>query len=196
MRLLALLLAAGVLALQGWFAADTAGASARVVAKAEAIAALGDPDASEMAFGVVIDLYPFSAAAFSARRQLALLDGGLSVRSRDLLGLTVRDDLSLGRRPWVGPAGVLSVAVLVLLLALLQPRSRVRLLAGLTLLGLLVASAMSQGWLPMPSAPDDGFSDFVSGQAEALGFAAFPWMTLAALAAGFVLQLVPRRRSS
>ena len=197
MRSLLLLSALALLALQGWVLIDSSAAGARVAAEVEQVVALGDDEASEIALAVPIDTYPFSPQAFAARRQVAGLDGALARRNLPGSPLPLRDPWWLASRPWVGPSGVLVLAALLLLMGLLGPRSRVRALSLLGLLGLTGAAALGQGWLVFPGPPpDDGLAAMVTGQAEALAYAAFPWVTLAGLALGVVLLLLPRRRPS
>jgi hypothetical protein len=199
MRALLLLAAVACLASQVWFAVDTAGTAGQVLEAAERIHALGDEQASELALSVPTDLYPFSMAAFSARMALAQLEQGLSDRALDVFGLPARDPLTVARdeglaAPWLGPLGVLVLAALLLVYGLLAPRSRVRILSLLLLLGLGMAAALSQGWVSMPApASSDGWDAVIASQAEAVAFAAFPWLALAGLTLATLLVLLPRR---
>jgi hypothetical protein len=199
MRALLLLVAVACLAGQVWFAVDTAGTADQVLEAAERIHALGDEQASELALSVPTDLYPFSMAAFSARMALAQLEQGLSGRTIDVYGLPARDPLSVARdeglaAPWLGPLGVLGLATLLLANGLLAPRSRVRILSLLVLVGLGAGAALSQGWVALPApASSDGWDAVIASQAEALAFAAFPWLTLAGLTLATLLVLLPRR---
>jgi hypothetical protein len=199
MRALLLLLAVACLAGQVWFAVDTAGTASQVLEAAERIDGLGDEQASELALSVPADLYPFSTAAFAARMRLAQMEQGLQGRAREVLGLPVRDPLTVSRdegleAPWLGPLGVQVLAALLLVYGLLAPRSRVRIFSLLLLLGLGVEAALSQGWVSLPApALSQGWGAVAASQAEAVAFAAFPWIALAGLTLATLMVLVPRR---
>jgi len=167
MKRLLLLIAAATLAHLGYFTWQSSDDAGLIRDAADQLAALGDEDANALAYGAVVEKYPYSLSTAGARSQLATLQPWLG---SEPAGLPLRDKLKLETSPWIGPSAVMAMALVLALWLAFAPRSRMRVLSVLLLLAALAVSALGQGWI--------GLS----------------WAAVGTLAAGFGLGLFPQKR--
>ena len=186
-HLLVLALVSGVSVL-GAYTLYTADAAAEVWPAAQRMSAETGAEMTRISCRFFADRYPWSVEAVQARRSLHRIVARAGGEGDATVASILADPVLLGGQPYVGPAGALVAAAVLLLIALLQPRSRVR-IPGVVLLIAVAGLGIFSYTGAMGSRP----AGSSRGAAEEI-YAHLPWAAGIAVTLGVILLAIPHRR--